>query len=126
MDIISLFVEDAQSAKLVEPGKTPLDDPAPSAQSAAVLGLHREQGHDAAATQPLPDSGLTLSICDISSDHVQVVAGGFERLLGIMVRNKPGVIIKGHIALPARRSKTPSSPACFLSMRDRTKSMMAM
>jgi len=41
---------------------------------------------------------------DISSDHIQVIAGGFERLLCIMVRNKPDFIIKGRIARPARRS----------------------
>jgi len=43
----------------------------------------------------------SLSSSDINSDHVQVVASGLKRLFGIMVRNKSGVIIKGHIALPA-------------------------
>jgi hypothetical protein len=38
---------------------------------------------------------------DISSDNIHVIAGGFESLLGIMVRNKSGVIIKGCIPLPA-------------------------
>jgi len=28
---------------------------------------------------------LRLSVCNISSDHVQVVASGFESLLGVMV-----------------------------------------
>ena len=47
---------------------------------------------------PVSVSDLRLSICDVSSDHLQIVAGGFERLFGIMVRNKPGVIVKSHIA----------------------------
>jgi hypothetical protein len=50
-------------------------------------------------------SDLRLSGCNINSDHVQVVAGGFERLLGIMVRNKSYVIIKGCIALSAETIK---------------------
>jgi hypothetical protein len=39
MDIRSLLVAYAQSAKLVEPSKASLDDPAPSAQPAAVLSV---------------------------------------------------------------------------------------
>lgn len=67
-----------------------------------------------------------LSGDDISSDHMQVVAGGLESLFGIVLRNRPSVVVEGQIALPAGRSKTTSRPACFLSMRERTKSMMAM
>lgn len=56
MNICSLLVADAQSAKLVEPGKAPLHDPSPSAQPAAVLSVtHREQGYDSALTQTLAD-----------------------------------------------------------------------
>ncbi len=56
MDIHLLLVANAQSAELVEPGKTPLDDPAPSSQSAAMLGVALgKQGQDVAATQTLPD-----------------------------------------------------------------------
>ncbi len=51
MYIGSLFVTDVQTAELLEPSKAPLDDPAPSPQSTAVLGVtHREQRHDAAIT----------------------------------------------------------------------------
>jgi hypothetical protein len=57
---------------------------------------------------------LRLSGCDINSDHVQVVAGGFESLLGIMVRNKSSVIIKGCIALPAETIKDDQQPSMFL------------
>ena len=59
-------------------------------------------------------SDSRLSGDDISSDHVQVVTGGFERLLGIMVRNKSGVIIKGHIALPAETIKDGEQTGMFL------------
>jgi hypothetical protein len=56
MNIGSLFVADAQSAKLVEPGKAPLDNPAPSPQPTAMFGVtHCEQGYDAAVTQSLSD-----------------------------------------------------------------------
>ena len=57
---------------------------------------------------------LRLSGSDISSDHVQAVAGGFESLLGIMARNKSGVIIKGCIALPAETIKDDQQPNMFL------------
>jgi len=56
VDVGSLLVADAQSAKLVEPRKAPLNDPTPSAQSTTVLGVAlREQRNDAAVTQTLPD-----------------------------------------------------------------------
>jgi hypothetical protein len=56
MDVGSLFVSDSQSAKLVEPGKGPFDHPAPSPEPAAMFGVtHREQRHDAAVAQTLPD-----------------------------------------------------------------------
>jgi hypothetical protein len=55
-----------------------------------------------------------LSGRDISSDHIQVLAGGFERSLGIMVRHESGVIIKGCIALPAETIKDDQQPSMFL------------
>ena len=57
---------------------------------------------------------LRLSGCNISLDHAQVVAGRFERLFGIMVRNEPGVIIKGYIAFPAETIKDDQQPSMFL------------
>ena|SRR3984893_2710831 len=59
-------------------------------------------------------SDLRRSGRDINSDHIQVVAGGFESLLGIMVRNKSGVIIKGCIAFPAETIKDDQQPSMFL------------
>src|SRR6266567_8626631 len=52
--------------------------------------------------------------CWRSSHDIQVVAGRFERLLGIMVRNKSGVIIKGCIALPAETIKDDQQTSMFL------------
>ena len=63
---------------------------------------------------PSSVSDLRLSGRDISSDHIQVVAGGFESLLGFMVRNKSAIIIKGHIALPAEAIKDDQQPSMFL------------
>ena len=39
MNVGSLLLANAQSAKLVEPGKTAFNNPSPSAQPAAVLGV---------------------------------------------------------------------------------------
>ena len=56
MDVGPLLVADAQSAKLVKPGEGSLHNPSPSAEPTAVFGLaHREQRHDAAVAQTLPD-----------------------------------------------------------------------
>ena len=57
---------------------------------------------------------LRLSVSNISSDHVQVFAGGFESLLGVTVRNRSGVIIKGCIALPAETIKDDQQTGMFL------------
>jgi hypothetical protein len=61
----------------------------------------RKHGMKNIPSFPSSVSDSRLSRRDIGSDHIQVVAGGFESLLGIMVRNKSGVIIKRNIALPA-------------------------
>jgi len=55
-----LVVADTKASKLIEPRKCPLDDPAPSSQTAAVLGTaHRQQRQDAASSQPGSD-GLCI------------------------------------------------------------------
>jgi hypothetical protein len=59
-------------------------------------------------------SDSRVSGLNIGSDHSQVVARGFEGLLGIMVRNKPGVIIKGLIALSAETIKDSQQTGMFL------------
>src|SRR4029450_12387357 len=56
VDVGPLVVADTEASKLIEPGKCPLDDPAPSSQTAAVLGAaHRRQRQDAASSQPGSD-----------------------------------------------------------------------
>ncbi|SRR5712692_8369217 len=70
--------------------------------------------HEKRAELPLSVSDSRLSSRDIGSDHVQVVAGGFECLLGIVMRNKPGVVIKGHIALPTETIKDGQQAGIFL------------
>ena len=56
MYVGSLLIADAESTKLIEPRKAPLDDPSQSPQPASVLGvLHREEGMNVPATQTLPD-----------------------------------------------------------------------
>jgi hypothetical protein len=55
-----------------------------------------------------------LSGRNISSDHSQVVGAGFESLLGIMVRNKSGVVIERGITLPAQTIKYNQQTGMFL------------
>ncbi len=55
-----------------------------------------------------------LSGHNISSDHIQVVDGRFESLLGIVARNKSSVVIKGCIALPAQTIKDNQQTGIFL------------
>jgi hypothetical protein len=50
------FVAQAQSPELIQPSERPLDDPAPSAQSAAMFGVAlRKKRDNASLTQTLPD-----------------------------------------------------------------------
>ena len=56
MDIRPLLIAHTQSAELVEPSKGSFDDPAPSAQSTAMLGISLgEPRHDVTGTQTLAD-----------------------------------------------------------------------
>jgi len=56
VDVSSLFVANAQAAKLVQPGKAPFHDPSPSTEATAVLCVaHRKQREDAPVAQTLPD-----------------------------------------------------------------------
>jgi len=56
MDVGSLVIAHAQAAKLTEPGKRPLHDPPPPAQSTPVRGAtHREPRHDMPRPQPTPN-----------------------------------------------------------------------
>ena len=53
MDVGPLVIPDAQTAKLIEPGKRPLHDPPPSAQPTPVPGAtHGEPRHDMPRPKP--------------------------------------------------------------------------
>ena len=69
---------------------------------------------------------LRLSRLDIGPDHIQIACCSFERLLRIVVRNKSHVIVKSQIAFAPEAIKDSQQSGVFLSMRDRTKSMIAM
>jgi hypothetical protein len=56
MDVGPLLIANSQSAKLIHPGERPLHNPAPSAQSTAMISVSfGEPRHDVAGTQTLPD-----------------------------------------------------------------------
>jgi hypothetical protein len=56
MDVGTLLMASAQSARLVEPGEGSLHDPSPPTETTAVFGVaHREQRDDATVVQTLPD-----------------------------------------------------------------------
>ncbi len=56
MHVSPLLVTNTQSAKLIQPSEGSFYDPAPSAQSAAMLSVSLgEPRHDVAGTQTLPD-----------------------------------------------------------------------
>jgi hypothetical protein len=56
MNVGSFLITNAESPKLIEPSERPLDDPTPSAQSAAMLGVALgKPRYDAARAQTLPD-----------------------------------------------------------------------
>ncbi len=55
-----------------------------------------------------------FSCSDVSADHIQVVAGSFEGLLGVMVRDESGVIIEGHVPLPPETVEDGQQAGVFL------------
>ena len=62
MDVGPLVITDAQTAKLIEPGKRPLHGPPPPAQAAPVLGAtHSDQRLDMPHPQPTPNGGCVVA-----------------------------------------------------------------
>ena len=56
MDVGPLVIADAQAAKLVQPRKRPLHDPAPPTQATPVLGAaHGQPGHDVTSPETAPN-----------------------------------------------------------------------
>src|ERR1700685_3233440 len=57
---------------------------------------------------------LRFSCADIRSDDTQVLASRFQRLFGIMLRNKTSVFVKGHVAFPAEAIEDDQQRGMFL------------
>jgi len=56
VNVRPLFVSNPQPPELIQPSEGPFDHPAPSPQSAAMLGVAlRKKRDDASVTQTLPD-----------------------------------------------------------------------
>ena len=62
MNVRSLVIADAEATELIQPSKGPLDDPAPPAQPAPVLGAaHSDQRLDMPRPQPTPNGGCVVA-----------------------------------------------------------------
>ena len=62
MDVRPLVIADAEATELIQPSKGPLDDPAPPAQPAPVLGAaHCDQRLDMPRPQPTPNGGCVVA-----------------------------------------------------------------
>ena len=62
MDLWPLVIADAEATELIQPSKGPLDDPAPPAQPAPVLGAaHSDQRVDMPRPQPTPNGGCVVA-----------------------------------------------------------------
>jgi hypothetical protein len=58
VDVRPLVIPDAEATELIQSSKGPLDDPAPPAQPAPVLGAaHSDQRLDMPRPQPTPNGG---------------------------------------------------------------------
>ena len=57
---------------------------------------------------------MSFSCADVGSDYAQVLASRFQRLFGIMLRNKTSVFVKSHIAFPAETIKGDEQSDVFL------------
>ena len=62
MDVGPLVVADAQTAKLTEPGKGALYDPAPPDQTTPMLGAaHRQEGHGVTSPETAPNGNSVVA-----------------------------------------------------------------
>src|SRR5450631_2726259 len=67
--------------------------------------------------QSMPTSSrvpLWFSHVNVTTDHIQVVAGSFEGLFGVMVRDESGVIIQSHVPLPPETVEDNQEASVFL------------
>jgi len=62
VDVRPLVIADAEATELIQPSTGPLDDPAPPAQPAPVLGAaHSDQRLDMPRPQPTPNGGCVVA-----------------------------------------------------------------
>jgi hypothetical protein len=45
---------------------------------------------------------VRLSRGDIGAQNVQILAGGFKGLLGLMTGDEAGIVVEGQVALPSK------------------------
>ena len=74
MDVAAAFVADVEAAELVDPGEAAFDDPAPAAESGAVLGL---AAGDAAGDAALAQSAAVflVVVAAVGDEQVGPAAG---------------------------------------------------
>jgi hypothetical protein len=78
MDVGPFLVADTQATKLIQPRKRPLDNLAPPAQAAAVLGAaHREQGQNVARAQTVPDGRRVIAAVAEHADRPPARSAAF-------------------------------------------------
>jgi hypothetical protein len=62
VDVRPLVIADVEATELIQPSKGPLDDPAPLARPAPVLGaVHSDQRLDMPRPQPTPNCGCVVA-----------------------------------------------------------------
>ena len=66
------------------------------------------------ARELLSQSGLRFSCSDVGADNSYEIAGGFEGLFGVVVRNETGVVIEGHIPLSPETVEDGQQASVFL------------
>ena len=74
MDVAAAFVADMEAAELVDPGEAAFDDPAPAAESGAVLGLASgDAGGDAALAEAA--AVFLVVVAAVGNEQVGPAAG---------------------------------------------------
>jgi hypothetical protein len=77
VDVSPLFIADTQPAELIHPGEGAFYDPAPSAQSAAMLGV------------PLGQEGLNMPFAQTLPDRLGVITAVAQHAIRSMAWTSP-------------------------------------
>jgi hypothetical protein len=109
-----LVVADTKASNLIEPRKCPLDDPAPSSQTAAVLGtVHRQQRQDAASSQPGSDgSGIWTGLVTAADRADGTTVHDRPRPINLVGAREPVQQCKVHQIRNARPLPIAQAPPC--------------